>query len=119
MYGRDGDGASGQRLGHRLWHGAKKSVNSCTGAKTLLCSGIDERKKLRNLGKKRRANLFCGFDLNTAAEHFGVGVSGFSEEVFIVGADGEEGGIDACEGSAEALDLISSEADGDVDLLFL
>ncbi len=119
MYGRDGDGASGQRLGQRLGHGAKKSVNSCTGAKMLRCSVIDRRKKLRNLVKKRRANLLGGFDLDTAAEDFGVGVSGFSEEVFIVGADGEEGGIDACEGSAEALDFISSEADGDVDLLFL
>lgn len=81
VYGRDGDGA----FGHRLGHGAKKSVHACTGAKTLLCSGIDERKKSRNLGKKRRANLFCGFDLDTAAEDFGVGVGGFSEEVFIVG----------------------------------
>lgn len=89
MYGRDGDGAFGQRLGHRLWRGSEKSVNSCTGAKTLLCSGIDERKKSRNLGKKRRADLFGGFDLDTAAEDFGVGVSGFSEEVLIVGAYGE------------------------------
>ncbi len=115
MYGRDGDGAFGQRLGH----GSEKLVNSCTGAKTLRCSVIDRRKKLRSLGKKRQANLFCGFDLDTAAEDFCIGVSSFSEEVFIVGADGEEGGIDACEGSAEALDFISSEADGDVDLLFL
>ena len=115
MYGRDGDGAFGQRV----WYGAKKSVHACTGAKTFRCSGIDERKKSRNLGKKRRANLFCGFDLDTAAEHFCIGVSSFSEEVFIVGPDGEEGGIDACEGSAEALDFISSEADGDVYLLFL
>ena len=63
--------------------------------------------------------LLCKLYVDAAAQHLGVGIGGFSEKVFVVGAHGKQRGIHPCQRPAKALDLVSAQPHGDVHPLLL
>ena len=65
-------------------------------------------------GRRARGRSGPAFaDFDAPAQHFGIGIGGLSEEVFVVGAHGEQGRVHAGQRSAEALDFIAAQAHGD------